>query len=225
MEIFIDSANIKEIKDSIDFYNVEGITTNPSILTKEKNNYEDQLKLICESINNQRILMVQVLANESSKMIEESIWIKENFEDLCKELYVKIPATKEGLKAMRKVVEKGINVTATAVITPLQALMCAREKVSYVAPYVNRIDNLPSDGILVIKEIKKIFKNYNLDTKILAASFKNTNQVLDCLISGADAITVSYEILEAMQDHLLTKWSCEKFENDWENYYNKKTIF
>ena len=125
---------------------------------------------------------------------------------------------------MPMIKKAGIGVLATAIFTPMQALLAARAGADWVAPYVNRIDNIAGDGIGVIAAIRDIFDQGGIDTKIVAASFKNVQQVLECAKLGAEAVTVPADILEKMLEHLMTDWSMDQFNKDWEGQYGKKTI-
>lgn len=221
MKYFLDTANIEYIKYAIDYFPIEGITTNPTIIAKENREFDDLIKEIREVIGEALLLHIQVVSNKAEDMVEEGIKIVEKFGE---NTYIKIPVTKEGLKAIKILNSKGIKVTATAIFTAQQALMAAKAGATYVAPYVNRIDNLSSDGCSVVGNIVKQFKEYNLKTNVIAASFKNVQQVHSVANLGAHAATVNSELFEKIYAHPFTDASVEQFEEDWKKVYGDKVI-
>lgn len=222
MLYLIDTANINDIKKAYDFYPMSGVTTNPTIISKEKKNFLDILKDIREIIGEESMLHVQAVGMTAEKMVAEAEYLTKA---IGGNLYIKIPVIPEGIKAMNILKKKGIKTTATAIFTSQQALMAAVAGAAFVAPYVNRIDNISGNGVNVTAEIVELFKLHNLSTKVLAASFKNVQQVHSVSLVGAESITVNLEILEKMLEHPLTDWSVDQFINDWENVYGEgKTI-
>ena len=176
MKLLIDDANIEKIKKIYEYYAIDGVTTNPSILAKTGRNPYEVLKEIREVLGEEGELHVQVVSETAEKMVLEGHKI---VEELGKNTYIKIPTVPEGLKAMRILKSEGYKITATAIYTPLQGYLAAKSGADYTAPYVNRIDNLGTNGIEVTRKIHDIFKNNGFETEILAASFKNSLQVLD----------------------------------------------
>ncbi|PLS03743.1 transaldolase family protein [Neobacillus cucumis] len=216
MKIFIDSANLQQIRHLIENYQIEGVTTNPSILAKEKEDYWDVLKQIQTIIGRERPLFVQTLSETADEMVQEA----ENIvQTLGGKIYIKVPAVKEGYKAMKELNKLGINTLGTAIFTAQQALMCANCGIQYVAPYVNRIDQLSGDGVGVVADIVKLFNTFQLQTKVLAASFKNVNQVHKCSLAGAHSITASPDIIEALHEHPSSIISVEGFSKDWQKRF------
>ncbi|MCQ2456555.1 MAG: fructose-6-phosphate aldolase, partial [Clostridia bacterium] len=140
------------------------------------------------------------------------------------EFYIKIPITEEGLKAIRLCKAEGIGVTTTAIFTQQQALMAARAGADFVAPYINRLDNIVSDGVHVVEEIVEIFKTQNIKTKVLAASFKTVEQVHKISLTGAQSVTIAPDLFNMLIYHPLTMYAIDAVESDWENVYGKKTI-
>ena len=177
------------------YYPVDGVTTNPSILAKEGKNPYEVLKAIREFIGGTAELHVQVVSLEAEGMVKEAHRIQE---ELGLSTYVKIPVTREGLKAMKTLTAEGVNITATAIYTQMQAYLAGKAGAHYAAPYVNRIDNLGADGVKVAKEIHDIFKKNGLKTEVLAASFKNSQQVLELAKYGVGASTISPDIIEGL---------------------------
>lgn len=195
MKLIIDFANLDQIKEMYAYYPVDGVTTNPSILAKEGKNPYEVLKAIREFIGGTAELHVQVVSLEAEGMVKEAHRIQE---ELGLSTYVKIPVTREGLKAMKTLTAEGVNITATAIYTQMQAYLAGKAGAHYAAPYVNRIDNLGADGVKVAKEIHDIFKKNGLKTEVLAASFKNSQQVLELAKYGVGASTISPDIIEGL---------------------------
>lgn len=216
MEIVIDSANIDTIKKLIDYYPVAGVTTNPSIIVKEKRPYLPLLREIRSVIGNEKMLHVQVLSCNFREMVEEALY---NRDQIGGNYFAKIPVTPEGIKAIKELKQKDIQILATTIYTPMQALVAAKAGADYVAPYVNRIENLSGNGTKVVEEIRNIFHKHNLSCKILAASFKNVHQVKEVCLAGAHAITASGDIIEGFLSHPSTRADIEKFRDDWQQFY------
>ncbi|GKU32339.1 fructose-6-phosphate aldolase [Clostridium folliculivorans] len=195
MKFIIDFANLDQIKEMYEYYPLEGVTTNPSILAKEGKNPYEVLKAIREFIGAEAELHVQVVSLEAEGMIEEAHRIQK---ELGKNTYVKIPVSREGLKAIKALSAEGANITATAIYTQMQAYLAGKAGAHYAAPYVNRIDNLGADGVKVAKDIHDIFKKNGLKTEVLAASFKNSQQVLELARYGVGAATVAPDVIEGL---------------------------
>jgi TalC/MipB family fructose-6-phosphate aldolase len=195
MKLIIDNANLDTIKEIYSYYPIDGVTTNPSILAKEGRNPFEVLKEIREFIGAESELHVQVISLKAEDMLEEAHRIQK---ELGKNTYVKIPVSREGLKAIKALSAEGAKITATAIYNQMQAYLAGKAGAHYAAPYVNRIDNLGSDGVKVAKEIHDIFKNNNLETELLAASFKNSQQVLELAKYGVGAATISPDVIEGL---------------------------
>lgn len=221
MLYLLDTADLETIKHGNEFYPLAGITTNPSIISKENTDFWKLLKDIRAIIGNEKMLHVQTVQKTAEKMIEEAKRIKEI---VGGEIYIKIPIGEEGLKATRELKKLGIGMTMTAIFTPAQAMMASKAGASFVAPYVNRLDTIVGDGIKVVAQIVEQFERYNMDCRVLAASFKNAEQVHKCAIAGCDCVTVSGDILKALISHPMTDAAVEGFENDWYRSYKDKTI-
>lgn len=221
MIYILDTANLQEIKRAYEFYPMEGVTTNPSIISKEKEDFIKILKNIREIIGNDSMLHAQVLSLKAEDMIEEAKYIAEQ---VGGNIYIKIPVTPEGIKAIKILSKEGYKITATAIFTAQQALIAAKAGAKFVAPYVNRIDNISGNGVEVVGEIIKLLEFNNLNTKVLAASFKNVQQVNDVALRGCQSVTVGSDIMDKLIEHPLTELSVKQFINDWENVYNKITV-
>ncbi|EPY2271933.1 fructose-6-phosphate aldolase [Clostridium sporogenes] len=220
MLILLDTANIDSIKHINDIYPLDGVTTNPTIISKEKKDFICILKEIRDIIGKEKMLHVQVIGSKAEEMIEEAIYLNEK---IGGNLYVKIPVTEQGIKAMKELSKKGYKITATAIFTSQQALMAAKAGAEFVAPYVNRIDNLMADGIKVVSDIVSIFEIYNINSKVLAASFKNTEQIHNACLKGAHSVTVNEDLIKQLIYHPSTDLSVDNFIRDWKMQYGKNT--
>lgn len=212
MLTLIDTANLEGIKRIYDILPVDGVTTNPSILKKEGANPLEQLKKIRALLPAGAQLHVQTVSTTAEEIIKEAKFILRQLGD---NTYIKIPVFDEGIKAMKQLSTMSVNTTATAIYTPMQGFMAAKAGVKFVAPYVNRLDNIGFDGVEVAKNIHDILVRHNLDTKVLAASFKNTQQVLSLCEYGIGSITASPEVLEQLITHQITSLAIEEFNKDF----------
>ena len=213
MKLIIDDAHIDQIKKIYEFYPVDGVTTNPSILAKSGRKPYEVLREIREFIGNEAELHVQAVAKTAEGMIEDAHRI---IAELGTNTYVKIPAVPEGFKAMKELNKEGILITATAIYTPLQGFLAGKCGASYAAPYINRIDNMGYNGIQVAKQMHDIFKKNNLKTEVLAASFKNSQQVLELCEYGVGASTVAPEVIEGLVKNQAITAAIEDFVKDFE---------
>ncbi len=222
MQYIIDSADIKAIKKCVEFYPVAGVTTNPTIISKEHS--EDFKGLISEIrsiIGPDRMLHVQTTSDTAESIIEEAVELKKIAGG---DFYIKIPVSAEGLKAMRILKGMGIKITATAIFTQQQAMLAALAGADYVAPYINRLDNIVSDGVHVVEEIVELFKMHDIPTKVLAASFKNVEQVHKVAMVGCPAVTINPDLFDQLIYHPLTLYAVDAFTADWEMVYGDKKL-
>lgn len=188
MEYLLDTANLEEIKYFIEKFPIEGVTTNPTIIANEKRDYKKIINDILMIIGAEKMLHVQVLGREADTIIKEAELLKNSFKG---NLYIKIPVFDEGLKAITKLKKKGFNITATGILSSQQIVMAAAAGADYMAPYVNRADNIGGDGIKIVKEAYEILsRDKNNTAKILGASYKNVKQVHESILAGAEAVTV-----------------------------------
>jgi fructose-6-phosphate aldolase 2 len=215
-----DTANCEEIKDLINYYPILGVTTNPSLLAHEGKPLSKIIPDILDCIGD-RMIHIQTISENASDILKEAKLYREYF-GLKSNYYVKIPVTREGYRAIHMVKEAGMNVTATAIFTQQQAMMAANAGADFVAPYVNRLDNIVSHGIEVVADIVKGIKMYDLNTKVLAASFKNVDQVYRVSLTGCHSVTLSYEVLLALMSHPMTDRGVLDFEKDGSQYYDLK---
>jgi fructose-6-phosphate aldolase 2 len=217
MIYLLDTANIKEIERLIDLYPIDGVTTNPTIVSKGILKLKELVRVVRSVIGNSRMLHVQTISDKAEDMIQEALRLRDlaggNF-------YVKIPATPQGVKAIRQLKELGFNVTATAIFTQLQGLIAAKAGADYIAPYVNRLDNISSHGIDVVADLVHLIDYYGLKTQVLAASFKNVDQVYRVSMAGAHAATISPELFDQIMYHPLVEQSIETFKKDANGCYD-----
>jgi Transaldolase len=217
----VDTANTEQIKRSIEFFPVDGVTTNPTIISKEKKNFPELIKEISSIIGKEKMFHIQVTGTNSDDIIKEAMALRDY---IGGNLYIKIPISPEGLKATSELKRRGIKVTETAIFTQQQALIAAKAGADFVAPYVNRLDNIVSDGVNVVGEIVEMFENYNLDCRVLAASFKTVEQIHKIAMVGAHAVTLNPELLDSLTYHPLTLYAIDDFMADWEVMYGKEKI-
>lgn len=214
----LDTANINAIRRAIDLYPVSGVTTNPSIIAIEGRPVSEVLSNIRELIGPDLMLHAQVLGSTAEVMIQEALLLVNKIDS---RLIIKIPVTQEGIKAIRTLSKKNVRVTATAIFTPQQALMAAISGAEFLAPYINRLDNICGDGIGVVSEIVRLIDAYALSSKVLAASFKNLQQIHEVSMMGVHSVTMPPELFDLLLDHPLTDLSISSFVTDWEDVYGK----
>ena len=222
MKLFIDHADTNAIRRLVDLYPIDGVTTNPSILAHAGKNPRETLTEIRKIIGKDAILFAQALALDAEGMVMDAKYIVE----LCgKNTVVKLPSIPEGFKAMQMLKKEGITTCGTVVYTPMQALLAAKAGASYVAPYVNRIDNMGYDGIAIVKQIQDILDSYpELECEILAASFKNSQQVLELCAYGIRSITAAPDVIDALVKNLAIDGAVETFVSDFEKLTGVKTM-
>ena len=213
-----DTADLSALKDLYDFFPLEGVTTNPTILKQSGLKLSEAVDGILKIIGN-GMLHVQVMSELADDIVREGKTYK-NYFDIGDNYYVKIPVTPQGYKAMTILKDAGLNVTATAIFTQQQALVAAKAGADFVAPYVSRLDNISSHGIDVVRDIVKNMTDYKLHTKVLAASFKTVDQIYRVSINGAHSVTVGPELLMQLIKHPMTDISVKTFHEDGEGLYD-----
>lgn len=218
MKLLIDNTDIDKIKKIYKSYPVDGVTSNPTILAQMRRPPFEVLKEIRKFIGADAELHVQAVARTVEGMIEDAHRIQS---ELGKNTYVKIPAIETGFEVMKILKAEGANVTATAIYTPMQAFLAAKAGASYAAPYINRIDNMGYDGVSVAKNIHDIFKNNNLNTSVLAASFKNSQQLLELAEYGIGASTASPDVILSLVKNDAITSAVDAFINDFEKLVGK----
>lgn len=220
MIYYVDTADVKVVEEANEAYPIAGVTMNPTIIMKDLKGenvpFFEVATKVRQIIGDEKELHIQVVATTAEGMIKDAEALREK---ISGNLYVKIPACKEGYIAMAALKEKGIATTATAIIDVNQAILSARAGASYVAIYVNRISNISADGDKVLADTAKIFKEQQLDAGVLGASFKNALQVEKAALNGAHGAAIGYDVFEACASHILTETSVEQFKKDWESVY------
>ena len=221
MIYILDTADLAAIKHCNEFYPLAGVTTNPSIIAKAKTDFWPLVEEIRSIIGKDKMLHVQTTAQKAEDIVEEAKLMQER---LGGDFYVKIPIGEEGLKATMMLKKIGIKVTMTAIFTPAQALLAAKAGATFVAPYVNRLDNILGDGTEVVAQIVEEFAIHGLDTMVLAASFKNAEQVHKCALAGCHSVTITDDVLKNLVSHPMTDAAISGFDKDWTGVYGNKTI-
>jgi transaldolase (EC 2.2.1.2) len=215
MQFFIDTANIDEIKQAIDWGILDGVTTNPTLAAKTGRPFMDVVKDILSIVDGP--VSLETVSLDTEGMVKEGRFLAE----LGDNVVVKIPMTKEGMKAVNILEEEGIPTNVTLIFSPMQALIAAKAGASYVSPFIGRLDDISTDGMNLIRDIRTIFDNYGYETEIIAASIRHPIHVLEAAKAGADIATIPFNVLEALFKHPLTDIGIEKFLKDWEKVPNK----
>lgn len=215
MKFFIDTANLSEIKEAKSLGLIDGVTTNPTLVSKEGREFKKLVYEICEVVDGP--VSAEVVATEEEGMIKEA---KELIK-IHKHVVVKIPMIPEGLKAVRRLAEKGVRINVTLVFSPTQAILAAKAGATYVSPFVGRLDDVSEMGMGLIEQIVKIYKNYNFQTQVLVASVRNPVHVVQAALMGADVVTLPFAVLKQLPKHPLTDVGLKKFLADWEKLQQK----
>lgn len=215
MKFFIDTANIEQIREAASIGVLNGVTTNPTLISKESGKPEDILKEICEIVDGP--ISAEVVALDWEGMIREG----RELVKIHKNIVVKIPITKDGLKAVKALAGENIRTNVTLIFTPLQALLAARAGASFVSPFVGRLDDISSDGMEMVAQIAQIFANYDISTEIIVASIRHPLHVQDAALMGADIATIPFKVIEQLVKHPLTDKGIDQFLKDWEKVKNR----
>jgi len=209
MKLFIDTANVSEIKEAASWGIIDGVTTNPSLIAKEGRDFAQVVKEICAIVDGP--VSAEVLSPDAPGMLKEA----EPLIKIHPNVAVKIPMTLEGLKAVKELSKKGIKTHITLVFSANQALLAAKAGATFISPFVGRLDDVSEYGIGLIEEIVQIYGNYELPTQVLAASIRTPLHVLDCAKIGAHIATVPFNVLKMLAQHPLTDIGIKKFNDDW----------
>lgn len=209
MKFFIDTANIEEIKKAIDMGLVDGVTTNPTLLSKEKRDPNLVIREIMSIVSGP--VSLEVISKDTEGMCREA----RELASLGGNAVIKIPMTEDGIKAVRVLSQEGIKTNVTLIFQPLQALIAAKAGATYVSPFIGRLDDISSRGMGIVEDIATIFNNYGFETEIIVASIRNPIHVLDAALIGADIATIPFNVLRQLITHPLTDIGLEKFLRDW----------
>lgn len=215
MKFFIDTANVKEIKEANALGLVDGVTTNPSLVAKEGRDFKDLIKEICTIVDGP--ISAEAVSLDADGMIKEA----RELSKIHKNIVVKIPMTPEGLKAVKVVSKEGIKTNVTLVFSPSQALLAAKAGATYVSPFVGRLDDISHVGMDLIEQILIIFDNYGFETEVIVASIRNPLHVVDAALMGAHVATIPYNVMLQLSKHPLTDIGIKKFLEDWEKVPKK----
>lgn len=210
MKFFIDTANIDEIKKGMEMGLVDGVTTNPSLLAKEKKDPNKVLREILKAVPGP--VSLEVISTDAKGMIKEA----RKLAGLGENAVVKIPMTEDGVKAVRTLTGEGIKTNVTLIFQPVQALIAAKAGATFVSPFIGRLDDISQRGMEIIDSIVKIFYNYAIETEVIVASIRNPMHVLDAALIGADIATIPFNVLKQLMNHPLTDIGLEKFLKDYE---------
>lgn len=215
MEIFLDTANIDEIREAVKWGVVAGVTTNPTLVSKESGSFHEILKKICGLVDGP--VSAEVISLDAGGMVREA----RELAGIAPNIVIKIPVTPAGLEAVRRLAAEGIRTNVTLVFSPLQALLAARAGATFVSPFIGRIDDVGQEGMDLLADIVQIFRNYQFSTRIIAASIRHPQHVLEAARLGADIATVPYKVLAQMFKHPLTDIGIQRFLEDWDKFKRK----
>lgn len=207
MKIFLDTANVEQIKEAVSWGAIDGVTTNPTLISKEGKEFEPLIKEICSVVDGP--ISVEVVGED---MIGEA----RRYAKWHRNVVIKVPLTKEGLKATKILSKEGIHTNVTLCFSPTQALLAAKAGATYVSPFIGRLDDISHTGMDLISQIKTIYDNYGFKTQVIVASIRHPLHVVEAAMIGADIATVPFETLEKLIKHPLTDIGIERFLKDWQ---------
>ncbi|MGB9796305.1 fructose-6-phosphate aldolase [Fervidobacterium gondwanense] len=217
MKIFLDTANIDEIRQGVEWGIVDGVTTNPTLIAKEGADFEKRIKEICELV--QGPVSAEVISLDWKEMVEEA----RKLASIDEYVVVKIPMTPDGIRAVKVLSAEGIKTNVTLVFSANQALLAAKAGATFVSPFIGRIDDNGNDGLRLLEEIMQIYTNYGFETEVIAASVRHPMHVVETAMIGVDIATIPFDVLKKMFLHPLTDVGIKRFLQDWEAYKaNKK---
>ena len=209
MKFFIDTASIKEIKEAASYGLLDGVTTNPSLVAKEGKNFRELLDEIIKIVDGP--ISAEVVSTDYDGIMKEA----HELSKIHKNIVVKVPLIKEGIKAVKSLAEKGIKTNVTLCFSPSQALLAAKAGATYISPFVGRLDDISHDGMGLIQQIIQIYNNYNFKTQVLVASIRHPLHLVDAALMGAHVATMPFEVINKLFKHPLTDLGLEKFLSDW----------
>ena len=210
MKFFIDTGNVKEIQEAQEMGILDGVTTNPTLVSKEGQDFKVLLKEICSIVDGP--VSAEVVSVEAKSMVAEG----KDLAKIHKNIVVKLPTISEGIKAAKQLVSEGIKVNMTLVFSPNQALVVAKVGATYVSPFIGRLDDISQEGMEVIRQIVTIYQNYGFQTEVLTASIRNPVHVVDAALAGAHVATMPLSVIHQLLKHPLTDLGLKKFLSDWE---------
>ena len=211
MKLFLDTANQAEVEEAVKMGVISGVTTNPSLVAKEGGDYLERVTYFCNLVGGP--ISVEVLSMDAAGMLQEA----RELAKLHKNIVIKLPITAESLGVIKQLREEGIKTNATLCFSANQAILAARAGATYVSPFVGRLNDIGQDGMVLIEEIRTIYRNFGYNTEIIVASIRNPRQVTEAALIGADIATIPFKILQQMVNHPQTDLGIAKFEADWAN--------
>ncbi len=211
MKIFLDSANLKDIRHAVSLGVVDGVTTNPSLVSNEggQKSFADLIKQICKTVKGP--VSAEVISTKYSEMVVEA----RSLAEIDEFVVVKIPLTEDGIKATKTIASDGIKVNVTLIFTPLQALLAAKAGAAYVSPFIGRLDDVATSGMDLVEDISQIFANYDFSTEVLVASVRHPIHIVESALAAADVVTIPHKVLMQMFKHPLSDAGLERFLTDW----------
>jgi transaldolase len=215
MKFFIDTANVNEIREAASLGVVDGVTTNPSLIAKEGRDFKQVIAEICSIVDGP--ISAEAVSLKAEEMVAEGVELAK----IHKNIVVKLPMTKDGLKATKVLAGQGIKVNMTLVFSPSQALLAAKVGAAYVSPFVGRLDDISHYGMDLVRQIIAIFDNYGYDTEVIVASVRNPLHVVDAALAGAHIATIPFSVIDQLVKHPLTDIGIEKFLADWKKLVKK----
>lgn len=215
MKFFIDTANVEEIRKAWELGVIDGVTTNPSLISKENKEPIGLLKEICNIVDGP--VSAEVISLKADEMVKEA----EELAKIHENIVIKIPMTEDGLRAVKRLSSAGIKTNVTLIFSANQALLAAKAGATYVSPFVGRLDDISHTGMDLVSDIQDIYENYLFDTEVIVASIRNPLHVLDAARIGADIATIPYSVILQLTKHPLTDIGIEKFLKDWEKVIGK----
>ncbi|OQX55348.1 MAG: fructose-6-phosphate aldolase [Candidatus Aminicenantes bacterium 4484_214] len=215
MKIFLDTANLNQIKKAIEWGICDGVTTNPTLVSKEALPFEELIPEICRIVPGP--VSVEAVSTQAEEIIQESRGLAR----LSENVVIKIPITEEGIKAIRVLAQEGIKVNTTLVFSPLQALVAAKAGARFVSPFIGRLDDISHEGMILVEQIMAIFNNYGFDCEVIVASIRHPLHLVEASLIGADIATVPFPVLEKALKHPLTDVGLERFLQDWAKVKHK----
>ena len=218
MKFFLDTANLDEIRKGADWGIIDGVTTNPTLIAREGNPIGEQIRRICEIVDGD--VSAEVVSTEAAAMIREG----RELARLHKNVVVKCPLIRDGIKATSALSKEGIRVNVTLCFTPAQALIAAKAGAYIISPFAGRLDDIGSHGVDLIRDIVKIYKNYSFKTQILAASLRSPVHVVDCALAGADIGTMPFKVLDMLFNHPLTDKGLDQFLKDYAKAFQEAPV-
>ncbi|XRP97749.1 fructose-6-phosphate aldolase [Methanocaldococcus sp. 16A] len=216
MKFFLDTANVEEIKKYAELGLVDGVTTNPTLVAKEGRDFYEVVKEICEIVDGP--VSAEVISTDAEGMVKEA----RELAKIADNIVIKIPMTKDGMKAVKILSAEGIKTNVTLVFSPLQALLAAKAGATYVSPFVGRLDDIGHVGMKLIEDVVKIYKNYDIKTEVIVASVRHPWHVLEAAKIGADIATIPPAVMDKLFNHPLTDIGLERFLKDWDNYLKSR---